>query len=170
MKKRTTARRRPAARHVDLSRHERLCTICSHPEREAIEEAFIHWRTFDLNDDEEDPPSRDAIYRHAHALGLFELRRHNMRFALENIIEGSQAAPATADSVIRAIRACSCLKPNGTWVEPPTTHRAIVRIARRADRSLDPSRMPLLSVANDASETRELPAAHRQSQITWTRN
>ncbi|MGH9714592.1 MAG: hypothetical protein ACRD5M_14955 [Candidatus Acidiferrales bacterium] len=163
MKKRRTARRRTAARHVDLSRHERLCTVCSHDDREAIEEAFIHWRWFDFDDEEDDPPTQSAIYRHAHALGLFELRRHNMHFALENLIEGSHAAPATAESVIHAIRAYSCLKRNGNWVEPVTTHRAIVRVARSADsassRDDDPSRISLLNLPSGASETRKLPAA-----------
>lgn len=158
MNKRSTARRKAAARPaVDISRHERLCTVCSHPEREAIEEAFLHWRAIeqDILDDGDDYPSSDAIFRHAHALGLFEQRSNNMRYALENIIERSSSVPATADSVIRAIRACSCLKANGKWVEPATTHRVIVNVTR--GQTQPP--LPLLSIANDGSETLDLSAA-----------
>jgi hypothetical protein len=28
-----------------LERHSRRCIICHHPEREAIEEEFVHWRS-----------------------------------------------------------------------------------------------------------------------------
>ena len=28
---------------LDLVRHERKCSVCQHPDREAIEEAFLHW-------------------------------------------------------------------------------------------------------------------------------
>jgi hypothetical protein len=156
MNKRTTARRKAAARPaVDPERHERLCTVCSHPEREAIEEAFIHWRSLADPDGELDLPSDDSICRHAHALGLFEQRSRNMRFALENIIESSERVQPTADSIIRAIRACSCLKDNGEWIDPPTTHRVIVNVTRG---DTHPP-IPLLSLPNDGSEAPELSAA-----------
>jgi hypothetical protein len=79
MNKRTSGRRKTAAPPVDPERHERFCTVCSHPEREAIEEAFIHWRTLSDLDADSDLPGEDAIYRHAHALGLPEQRNRNMR-------------------------------------------------------------------------------------------
>jgi len=156
MNKRTTARRKAAARPaVDPERHERLCTVCSHPEREAIEEAFLHWRTLYDQHAERDLPSDDSICRHAHAFGLFEQRSRNMRFALENIIERSESVQATADSIIRAIRACSCLKANGEWVDPPTTHRVIVNVTRGDVHAP----IPLLSIQNNGSEALELSAA-----------
>ena len=164
MNKRTTARRKAAARPaVDLERHERICTVCSHPEREAIEEAFLHWRTLTDLEGERDLPSPDSIFRHAHALGLFERRSRNFRYALENIIEGSESAPATADSVIRAIRACACLKANGQWVDPPTTHRVIVSVTRGdAHAPIPVLSLPASSLEglpNNNSESLELSAS-----------
>jgi len=41
--------------------------------------------------------SRDAIYRHAHALGLMEKRRRNLRAALEKIIEEAGEVEVNAD-------------------------------------------------------------------------
>jgi hypothetical protein len=169
MNKRTTARRKAAEQPIDPIRHERLCTVCSHPEREAIEEAFLHWRSADDLDEEYDLTSPAAIYRHAHATGLFEQRSRNMRYALENIIERSDSVPATADSVIRAIRACSCLKDNGEWVDPPTTHRVIVNVTRG---DAHPP-IPLLSIPNDGSETLELtagPAKHEKAPAAAAAN
>jgi hypothetical protein len=103
-----------------LSRHQRKCTICRHPEREAIEEAFLHWHNpgnicsdYQLGD-------RRAIYRHAHATGLFERRRDNLRSILEHLLERAEGARLTADTVIRALRAYTCLTDTGRWVEPPT--------------------------------------------------
>jgi hypothetical protein len=29
----------------ELSRHQRKCCVCRHAERDAIEEAFIHWQS-----------------------------------------------------------------------------------------------------------------------------
>jgi hypothetical protein len=104
---------------ADPGRHERLCSICRHPERDAIEEAFLQWqracdifREFKL-------PSRTTVYRHAHAVGLFEQRARALRFVLENIMEESSACAPSADSIIRAVRAYSCLDDRGRWIEPP---------------------------------------------------
>jgi hypothetical protein len=104
---------------ADPSRHERLCSICRHPDRDAIEEAFLQWqracdifREFKL-------PSRTTVYRHAHAVGLFEQRARALRFVLENIMEESSACAPSADSIIRAVRAYSCLDDRGRWIEPP---------------------------------------------------
>lgn len=160
MKKRTSDRRKAAAPPVDPERHERLCTVCSHPEREAIEEAFVHCRTLSDLDLDSDLPSEDAIYRHAHALGLFEQRNRNMRYALENIIARSESATVSADSIIRAIRACSCLTANGECVEPATTHRVIASVVRG---DAHPP-IPLLSIPNDGSETLDLTAAPEEEE------
>ena len=102
-----------------FSRHQRKCTICDHPEREAIEEDFVHWhnvwrlaRAYEIAD-------YRSIYRHARATGLIHRRRQNFRSALDLIIENAASASVTADSVIRAIRASSCLDDSGRWTEPP---------------------------------------------------
>jgi hypothetical protein len=72
---------------VKNPRHARTCAICKHPLRAEIEADFIRWespgrivRRYKLR-------SRNAIYRHAHALDLFPKRDRNIRAALGWIIE-----------------------------------------------------------------------------------
>jgi hypothetical protein len=113
-----------------LNYHRVHCKVCSHPERDAIEEGFLMWqrpselaREFQLN-------HRKAIYAHANALGLFEKRARAMRFVLEKIMEESTLNAPSADSLIRAVRAYSCLDENGHWHEPAkrliVTHQKVV--------------------------------------------
>lgn len=107
---------------ADLARHERKCTICNHPEREAIEEDFIHWRPRGAIVTEFKISSGSVISRHAHAVGLYERRDANLRFALGYIIERADCIHPSADAIVRAARAYACLSPVVRWVEPPTTH------------------------------------------------
>jgi hypothetical protein len=104
---------------VAPNRHERLCAICHHEEREAIEQAFLQWRRPGDIRHEFKLSRRDAIYRHAHALGLFERRARDVRFVLEKVMEESTLRAPTAESMVRAVRAYSCLDERGRWVEPP---------------------------------------------------
>ncbi|HUJ81388.1 MAG TPA: hypothetical protein VLW83_05865 [Candidatus Acidoferrales bacterium] len=102
-----------------LSRHARKCAICRHPDREDIDEAFLRWispQTIVTDFNLADPR---ALYRHAHATGIYSLRRHHFRAVLEHIIERVQDVKVTGDTIIRAIRACSCLDDQGRWHEPP---------------------------------------------------
>jgi hypothetical protein len=109
--------RRPA-KPIEMKRHVSHCTICKHPERAAIDEAFLHWWPiadlayhFKLG-------NRLVVYRHAHAMGLFETRRARTQHALGYMIEQAQTVTPTGDCIIRAIRALSCLDENGRWHEP----------------------------------------------------
>jgi hypothetical protein len=111
---------------LDLVRHERKCSVCQHPDREAIEEAFLHWSKVANIRTEFNLPGSSAVYRHAHAFGLYERRARNFRFALEHIIEGAQWASPSAGEVIHAIRAYSRLNDDGKWIDPPTTHMVMV--------------------------------------------
>jgi len=98
--------------------HSRHCTICHHPERAAIEEEFIHWHNpSDIGFDYE--VGHRAVYRHAHATGLFARRERNMRFALGHMVQRAMNVTPTSDSILRAIRAYSCLNRRGQWTEPP---------------------------------------------------
>ena len=70
-------------------RHSRKCVICTHPDREAIDEAFLHQprnqnivKDFNL-------PSLSSLYRHAHATGLGRASDSNRE---------SKAAPQEANS------------------------------------------------------------------------
>src|ERR1700693_3644652 len=113
---RAAARRMGRTPEKSAPRHARKCTICNHPEREAIEEEFLHWHHPDGIAAAYELGSERAVYRHAHAVGIYEQRRVNLCAALDHIVENAENASVTADSVIRAIRAYSCLTPAGQWI------------------------------------------------------
>jgi hypothetical protein len=115
--KRTVAR--PVEPESPLERHERKCLVCHHPEREAIEEMFVHWHNPFRMACDYDLPLR-SIYRHVHATGLVAARRRNLRCVLEHLLEGATRVRATGDTIVRAVRAYTCLTDNNTWVEPAT--------------------------------------------------
>lgn len=105
-------------RKAPPERHARKCVICHHPDYAEIEDAFLHWRS----------PARIAsdhnighrnIYRHAHATGLYALRRMKLRCAAEMIVEKADSVTPSADAVIRAIRASCCINDRGEWHDPP---------------------------------------------------
>src|SRR5215472_16123988 len=128
-----------------LARHRRKCQICHHPDRELIEDLFIHWHSPNsianfinsASDDDDDPSLNEnnitwvAIYRHAYALGLDEVRRRNLRFAFELILEQAGDITPTSASIMAAARAyAACVNTDGQWNDPPK--RVIVtNIARR---------------------------------------
>lgn len=101
---------------VSQGRHEYRCTICSHVQRDAIEEAFISWVSI-ATIGKEYSVSRDAIYRHAHALGLLDKRRRNVRVALERIIEKAGEVEVNAAAVVSAVSAYARINGRGEWVE-----------------------------------------------------
>jgi hypothetical protein len=122
-------------RSTKLERHSRKCVVCQHPEREAIEEAYIHWATPGSLMDEFRLPSRLSIYRHALATGLSQRRRRRMVYSLELIVEQAGKTQASADTVIRAVRACSRLDEDGRWIDPP---RRVIHEHRSAVATLPP--------------------------------
>jgi len=121
----------------DLARHRRKCSICRHPERETIEDLFIHWHSpntianyFDDTADAAEDAGDDsanrlritwvAIYRHAYAVGLDEVRRRNLRFAFEHILEQAGDITPTSASIMAAARAyAACVNTAGHWNDPP---------------------------------------------------
>ena len=105
----------------DLNRHQRKCEICNHPDRDAIEEEFVHWhQPYAISSRYN--VSKQSIYRHAHATGLIVQRRENTRSILERILEqaAGTATRITGQTVINALRAYTCLTDDGRWVEPPS--------------------------------------------------
>ena len=101
---------------VSRGRHEYWCKVCSHPQREEIEHGFINWmspavlaKQYGL--------SRDSVYRHAHALGLFPKRQRNVRAALERIIEKAGEVQVNASAVVSAVATYSRINATGQWVE-----------------------------------------------------
>lgn len=113
-------------RPPDLARHRRKCAVCHHPEREAIEDLFVHWHSpeaiashYDDYEQEDESITWISIYRHAYAFGLDEIRRRNLRFVFEHILDQAGTTAATPASIIVAARALgSCVNANGDWNEP----------------------------------------------------
>jgi hypothetical protein len=138
------------------SHHSRHCTVCRHPEREAIEEDFIHWH----------PPrhiatdykiTTRALNRHAHAAGLFSLRDRKLRFALGHIVERAMDVTPTADSIIRAVQAYTRVNDSGQWVELPTHVIVSSGTAIRADRAVPDSSRPAFEPPPSGTELPALP-------------
>jgi len=108
----------PSQPEPTLSHHARHCTICHHPERQAIDEEFIHWHSPKTIAADYAVGMR-SVYRHARALGLFERRAANLREALGQIIERVENASITSNAVVHAVYAHAHLSPSGRWIEPP---------------------------------------------------
>jgi hypothetical protein len=138
---------------IDLSRHRRVCTICHHPEREAIEEAFLQWQTVRLIAREFDASGgATSIYRHARALNLFKQRNLNLRSALELIIEESQRVRPSAEAIIKAIRAHTRMNDLGEWIDTPTTHIVkVISMPRDGREQENPAASLTLDVRKDRS-------------------
>ncbi|HXQ24811.1 MAG TPA: hypothetical protein VN822_00245 [Candidatus Acidoferrales bacterium] len=102
-----------------LERHERKCVVCHHPDREEIEELFLHWHEPHSTAYHYKVPVR-SLYRHAHATGLYAARQGNLRSVLDRILEDAERAKVTGDCIVRAVRAYTCLTTDNKWVEPPT--------------------------------------------------
>jgi hypothetical protein len=110
---------RPPEPETPLERHERKCVVCHHPERETIEDMFVHWHQPFRMAHDYDLPLR-SLYRHAHATGLLAARRRNLRCVLDHILERATSIHITSDSIVRAVRAYTCLTDDNKWVEPAT--------------------------------------------------
>ena len=105
-----------AAHAQFLERHRAQCQICQHPECKQIEREFLDWtsprelaETYKLG-------SYRAVYRHAHALDLFDRRRSNVYAALDRIIERAGEVKVTASAVIAAVRLMAKIEAKGDWV------------------------------------------------------
>jgi len=149
-------RRVDDANPANPARHRRCCIVCHHDDRHAIEQAFLEWHRPNDIRHEFKLPNRTCIYRHARATGLFEKRARDLRYVLEKIMEESTCQPPSADSLIRAVRAYSCLDANGHWIEPPK-HVIITRDDRRQLRQSEPELPPrppekLISIEPDLIE------------------
>ena len=145
----------------DLERHSRKCDICHHPDRAGIEEDFVNWRNADLIRTDYKIPNYRTVYRHARALRLYELRRQNLRFAAELLIEHADQAKPDPNVILRAIHACARITDCGEWVEP--VRRVIMTSGDRQPASA-PSTQPApeLELPQPVPET----SPHAQSLIS----
>jgi len=125
---------------IDLAHHERRCSICHHPGREAIEEAFLQWRrvkNIDFDFKPEGGPT--AIYRHARAFNLFKQRNLHLRTALEFVIERAENVVPTAEGLVKAIHAYTRINDQGQWIDTPTTHIVkVMPIVKPGPRNVTP--------------------------------
>jgi hypothetical protein len=110
---------------VSLKYHRLRCQICRDACRQHIEEAFLQWRSpktimhcFGIK-------SQTTIYHHAHALGLFDLRKRNLSLALASIIEDVDTLQLTGSDVLRAIYALAHLNEQGQWVHPTSKSEVV---------------------------------------------
>jgi len=110
-------RRREISR-PDPARHARKCSICHHKDRPAIDADFLDWRSAHQIVRHYALPHRVCLYRHAQATGLTRLRRASLCRVLDSIIEQVETVPITGSTILRAMRAYSCLTKHGDWVEP----------------------------------------------------
>ncbi len=109
----------PPERLSRLELHQSHCNICGYEEQDEIDEAFVSWESVSQIAEDYDVDRR-AIYRHARATGLYAKRDRNIRCALGRIIQRADSVPATADSVVRAIKILTHVNAHGDWVQPPT--------------------------------------------------
>jgi hypothetical protein len=116
----------PLFRSPDFSRHSRHCSVCSHPDRDAIEAEFIRWRSPEKIAKDYDIPGRSCLYRHAHATGLFPARKRHVSRVIESFLETiDDCPPDDFDPVTRAVRAYAHLDDDGNWFEPDRTLRIL---------------------------------------------
>jgi hypothetical protein len=130
-----------------LERHARKCSICRHPERQQIDESFLHWRSpqtimhcFGIK-------TETTIYHHAHAFNLFALRNRNLQSALCNIIEDIDTRDFTGREILDAVRALAHLTADGRWIHHTSKSEVMYSMQRL------PAVAGLPAVA-------ELPTAH----------
>lgn len=157
--------RKPARNEPRLSsraRHEAHCGIRGTDCQEEIDEAFVHWHSV-AKIAEDYRIERRAIYRHAHATGLFPRRDRNLRRALGLIIHRAESAEhVTADSVIRAVRTLAHINDAGEWVNPPT-HVIFSASSQRTDHVRGPA-------CPDERREQSLEAAPSAAKLLDTRS
>lgn len=114
------SRLRPTAseRARQISYHARKCSICRHPQRSEIEQAFLDWQCISSIATEFQLSGRNALYRHARAVGLLANRNRAVRSALARIIEKVCDVEPDAAAIVRAIEIFAHINDQGEWIAP----------------------------------------------------
>jgi hypothetical protein len=102
---------------ISLGRHKANCMVCAHEHCSEIEADFVSWKSPAAIATEYGLSDRVSVYRHAHAFGLFEKRKRNMRAALERIIEKAGDVEVTAAAVVTAVQAYAKINTQGQWID-----------------------------------------------------
>jgi hypothetical protein len=153
-----------AAPAPHLGRHCRRCSICKHPDRELIEEDFLHWVSPAEIAGQYHLPNRLSVYRHAHAFGLFARRQLNIRSVAEHMLEEGSSVSVTAGSVLKALRAFTQITDDGRWIEPPK-RVVVTHLVRNASRTRRPKPKPQRGTSETPSVTSALTASHSQGLV-----
>jgi hypothetical protein len=95
-------------RTARLRRHESQCTICSHPLRLDIEDAWVNWGNTTLLA-KDYGVSRDALYRHMHAVGLYQERQKKRKRLYENILERADITQFTGGNLVAVLKGYAAL-------------------------------------------------------------
>ena len=147
---------------INLNHHTARCAICRHPERDAIDQAFLHWERSSSIAYDFQLADRRVVYRHARAFGLYRQRASRSRRCLEFLMEQAESVPATADSIVRAVRAHACLGEDGRWIEP-TRHVAFSQeIANSAGLVATTARRTVSLALNTATRHETPPVTSRE--------
>jgi hypothetical protein len=105
-----------SSKRPNLCRHKILCSVCTHPQRDEIEREFLSWGSPAKIASEYGLANRAAIYRHAHALNLYQKRTKNLCGALERIIEKVDNVPVNNPTVvIHAVMALEKMRAQGKF-------------------------------------------------------
>jgi hypothetical protein len=131
--------RLPKGKPKTPERHARKCVICRHPQRDEIEAAFLHWDDVVGIASKHNIRNHRGIYRHAHATGLYALRRLKFLCAAERAVERAYNVSNDPDALLRAVYTCSHLNNLGERRPAP---RRIVVFAAAAQPALDSTQSP----------------------------
>jgi hypothetical protein len=102
-----------------LPRHTRRCRVCAHPDRAAIEQDFLRWRSPEKLARDYGIADHSSIYRHVHATGLYARRQQTICAALESILERADGCESPDLEVVRAAAAYAHLDDSGRWIDVP---------------------------------------------------
>lgn len=141
----------------ELSYHARKCTICRHPQRAEIEQALLDWDCLSSIATAYRLPGRAALYRHAHALGLFARRNRGLRGALARIIEKASQVDPEPIAIVRAVELFARINDDGEWIAPPSS--AVSSGAQRASCARSPAAPAKRELAQTAPSSGLSPLA-----------
>ena len=99
--------------------HRIKCKVCSHPDRAAIDEAFLRWQSPEKLARQYGIADHSSIYRHVHATGLYARRRRSLASSLEFILQQAVRVVPTALGIVRAVELYSQLDDHGEHIQQP---------------------------------------------------
>jgi hypothetical protein len=148
-----------------LERHSRKCSICRHPQRQQIDESFLHWRSpatimhcFGIENE-------TTIYHHAHAFNFFALRNRNLQSALSNVIEDIDRHHFTGAEMLDAVRALAHLSEDGRWIHHTSKSEVMYSMQRLPAVAGLPAAQAVLPAHRNALSAGADPSAAADNEI-----